>query len=84
MLTLFLSIFLSYFDTRKRVLLVQAVFLAANILFTGLTLSLGANYYGFGFFVASLLSFVCAALLCIRYVEQLPYHAFISTNTSIA
>ncbi len=82
-LTLFLLILLSYFDNRKTVCTMQLFFLAANILFTSISLQSGFRYYGYGYFLASLLTFLFTMLLTTRYLLHLPYHTFITNNSSV-
>jgi uncharacterized membrane protein len=82
-LTLFLLILLSYFDSRRTVLYIQCVFLFTNAGFTWVMLSYGFPYYGYGYFLSSFLTFILAVLATTRYVSQLPYHTFITTNTSV-
>jgi polysaccharide biosynthesis protein PelG len=81
--SLFILILLSYFDHRKATLLIQLVFLVTNILFTLAGLKLGFKFYGYGYFLASLCTFVCAAVVTMRYVDKLIFHTFITRNTSV-
>lgn len=83
-LFLFLTIFLSYFDNRKASLHIYFVFLISNAVLTILTMKLGFPYYGFGYFLASLVTFVYGAIVTIRHVMKLPYHAFVTSNSSLA
>lgn len=82
-LALFLTIIMSYFDCRRLAMLVQGFFMVTNALFTYLTLDLGFPYYGYGYFVSSVLTFVIAAVLAFRHIRDLPYHAFITNNYSV-
>ncbi|MCP4754705.1 MAG: exopolysaccharide Pel transporter PelG [Proteobacteria bacterium] len=81
--TLFLTILLSYFDNRRGVLLTHVLFLVTNGLFTLLFLKLGFRYYGYGFFLASLVTFAVAAFMTMKYIGNLVYHTFITSNTSV-
>ncbi|MFH2129880.1 MAG: exopolysaccharide Pel transporter PelG [bacterium] len=81
--SLFTLIVLSYFDHRKGVLAIQTVFLVTNAGFTLICLKLGFRFYGYGYFLASLVTFVCAAFITMRYVNQLVYHTFITRNESV-
>ncbi len=83
-LTLLLLILLSYFDNRKANLQIQFSFLVMNILFTWLSLYGGFQYYGYGYFLASFVTFVISAVVTAQYVSKLPYHTFITTNTSVS
>ncbi len=83
MLLLFLTIILSYFDCKKSILLIQTVFLVLNATLTYYTMTTGFVYYGLGYLLAAMISFALAAVLTISYMRRLPYHTFISNNTSI-
>ncbi len=82
-LAMFLLILLSYFDARKASLTIQIVFLCTNALFTLISLNFGFRYYGMGYFLSSFTTFIIAALVLKQHVERLPYHTFITTNTSV-
>ncbi|MBL0318248.1 MAG: exopolysaccharide Pel transporter PelG [Alphaproteobacteria bacterium] len=82
-LLIFLTILLSYFDNRKAVLKVQMTFFFANTILTIYFMQAGFQYYGLGYCLASILTFVVAAVIVGRYIENLPYHAFITSNTSV-
>lgn len=81
--SLFILIVLSYFDHRKATLVVQSVFLLSNVVFTLISLRLGYPYYGYGYFLSSLLTFVVAAFITMKYVDHLIYHTFITRNASV-
>lgn len=83
-LTLFLSIFFSYFDNQTANLKIQGLFLITNALFTIITLQLGFRYYGYGYFMATLVTFLYATVALITYVKDLVYHTFITNNTSVS
>jgi uncharacterized membrane protein len=78
-----LMILLSYFDHRKAILYINLAFLLMNIIFTIISAQMGFTYYGFGYFVASLITFVISAITLARYVIKLPYHTFITRNLSV-
>ncbi len=80
---LFLSIILSYFDQRRLQLKLSLFLLAANGGFTLIALRLGIAYYGYGYFLSSLLAFGLAFLAVARFISRLPYHAFVTMNTSV-
>lgn len=82
--SLFILIILSYFDHRKATLLIQTVFLITNVGFTFLSIKLGFKYYGYGYFLASLTTFVVAALITMKYINNLIYHTFITRNSSVS
>ena len=79
-LTIFLIIILYYLDNRRDTMLIQGFFFISNALLTVLSLQYGFKYYGYGYFLACLLSFGYAAFLTASYIAKLPYHSFITTN----
>lgn len=82
-LTMFLLILLSYFDNRKAGLIISLLFLVLNAISTWISMRAGFEYYGYGYFISSTIVFVIAAVTIAHYVRNLPYHAFITTNSSI-
>ncbi len=82
-LTVLLLILLSYFDNRKACLFIQFAFLGMNSIFTLVAMNAGFKYYGYGYFLASFLTFLISAMITVKYVAKLPYHTFITTNTSV-
>jgi uncharacterized membrane protein len=82
-LLLFSSIILQYFDCRRENMWIFIVYFATNAIFTLVTIQMGFEYYGFGFFLASLVTFLMAATILFNHVRKLPYHAFITHNNSV-
>lgn len=82
-LFLFTAILLAYFDLRREVLIVQAVFLVTNALFTWMSLQMGFLWYGYGYFLACAVSFALAATIAIAYIRDLPYLTFIVNNPAL-
>lgn len=82
-LSLGLSITLSYFDLRRPAVLLQVLFLVTNGLFTYISMRMGFSYYGFGYFLAALTSFAATFLVVAYYVGRLPYQTFVVSNTSV-
>lgn len=80
---LFLTVILSYFDHRKSVLLVQGFFCLSNTVLSFISMKLGFEYYGYGYFLANLITFGLAATCLERYMRRLPYHTFVTNNPSI-
>ena len=83
-LTMFLVIMLSYFDNRKASLFIQAVFMISNLLFSIISMKMGFTYYGYGYFMATLITFITAFIITMTYIARLPFHTFITTNTSVS
>ena len=78
-----LTIVLSYLDLNRLTLGLHTLFLVTNTLGTVATLYLGFPYYGYGYFLASVVSFLAACLVTFRCLDDLPYHAFITGNASV-
>lgn len=82
-LVLFSTIILSYFDCRRHNMWIFVFYLASNIILTLIFMQQGIAYYGYGFFLASALTFFVAASILASHVRKLPYHAFITSNNSV-
>ena len=80
---LFLMIVLAYFDARRTVLALAGTFLAANGLLTMVTLRLGFQFYGYGYFLSALIAFAAAFIATDRYIRHLPYQTFVPNNASV-
>ncbi len=78
-----LTIVLAYLDLARITLGLHTLFLVTNCVGTAVTLHLGFPYYGYGYFVASVVSFLAACWVTFRCLDDLPYHAFITGNTSV-
>jgi uncharacterized membrane protein len=78
-----LTIVLSYLDLSRLTLRLHGLFLATNAVGTLVCLRLGFPYYGYGYFVAAVVAFLAACIVTLRCLEDLPYHAFITGNTSL-
>lgn len=83
-LVLVLFIVLAYFDFRRTVLGLQVLFLASNALFTWIGMQAGGfAWYGYGYFLAALLTFVVSYVVTHRLLGELPYQAFVRANQSV-
>lgn len=80
---LFLLITLAYFDQRRLALKIQILFLLLNTSFTLLSLKGGFPYYGLGYCLACIGTFLPAAWVSMKHIQNLPYHTFITTNDSV-
>lgn len=81
--TMFLMIILSYFDARMNVLFIALVFFLGNSIFTWTGRELGHAWYGWGYAMASIVSFALAYMLVVRHIKNLPYQTFIVRNVSV-
>lgn len=82
-MALFLTVVLSYFDSRRVALAIHLFFLLANAGLTWLSLYFGFVWYGFGYFLASLATFYVAFMATMHVMNDLPYEAFIRHNESV-
>jgi len=82
-LILFTTIILSYFDCRKSNMWIFFFYFVSNTILTLVFMNLGYKFYGYGFFLASALTFFLAASILFAHVRKLPYHAFITNNNSV-
>ncbi len=82
-MAVFLMIVLSYFDNRKTVVILQAIFLLTNGVFSWISMKMGFPYYGLGFFLSALVTFAVAGLVALRHTGKLPFHSFITNNASV-
>lgn len=71
---LIVMIILLYFENRRDALITSCIFFIGNILFTQLTIILDVNFYGFGFFLSSLISLTFALLRLNSFLKDLNYH----------
>ena len=78
--SVFFLILLFYFDYRNGAMVVNLVFLFSNGILTYITMKMGFSYYGVGFFISSLITFIVAAIITISYLAKLPLHTFITRN----
>jgi uncharacterized membrane protein len=82
-LLLFVIILIAYFDLRRILLAVTCLFFASNAALTHAFIPLGAPWTGYGYFLASLISFAVACLASIWCIKRLPYMTFIANNPGI-
>lgn len=83
-LIMFACILLAYFDLRRDMLVVALVFFVTNLALSLVTLHMGFAYYGYGYFLAALATFVFTYALVVRRLSDLPYLTFIKQNQSVA
>jgi uncharacterized membrane protein len=82
-LLIFVVAVLAYFDLRRDLLCIAALFLALNGGLTWATLGFGIGYAGYGYFLAALLSLSFAYVIAVRRLLQLPYVTFIANNRGL-
>jgi polysaccharide biosynthesis protein PelG len=67
---------LFYLDQRRAVLLLTGLLPVFNVIFTALSLHLGANWFGYGFAFAMLLTVLLGLWILNRKLENLEYQTF--------
>ena len=83
-LSLYLIILLFYFDFRKQVLAISILMLLTNAFFTYGSLHLGATYFGYGYFLSSLVTFFTVFFVVIHLMKTLPFQTFIKNNPTLS
>ncbi len=79
-LALFELIVLAYFECRKTAMWIQFGFFVSNFVFTYITMKMGFIYYGYGYFLSAVLTFLMSTMALHHYAKQLPYCEFILNN----
>jgi uncharacterized membrane protein len=82
-LLLFTLVIISYFDLRRVLLAATAVFFFLNGTLTWVFIPFGVGYQGYGYFLATLLSFVFAYAMAARRISRLPYVTFVANNPTL-
>jgi uncharacterized membrane protein len=75
--------FILFFDRRHVYLGLQLLFFVTNIGFSLLTLWLGRDFYGVGYFAACLVSSLAAYMMATATFERLNFLTFIGNNPSV-
>ena len=75
--------FLLFFDRRWLYLALQCLFFALNLALTMLTVRLGQDYYGVGYFAACLISSFAAYIAATSTFTNLNFLTFLGNNPSI-
>jgi uncharacterized membrane protein len=79
----FLIILLFYFDFRKQVLKISVFMFLSNGGFTYASLHMDPNFFGYGYFLSSFVTFVYTLFVVIYFMKTLPYQTFIKNNPSL-
>lgn len=79
---LFLNIMFYYFSAYKVVMYTNIIFVVTNIIFTSICIHLGFNYYGIGYFISTLITFIFSSISFFYYFAKLPYNVFVTRNRS--
>ncbi len=65
-----------YLDQRRLLVMLVAIFFAGNLLFTSLSIMLGAPFYGYGFALSLLIAVIVGLVLLERKFDDLEYETF--------
>ena len=80
---LVMTILLSYFDIRRMTLAIQTLFLVLNGIGTIAAMKFGFQFYGYGYFLATIVAFALTFLAMSRVLNRLPYQTFVLSNSSL-
>lgn len=75
--------FILFFDRRRLYLALQLLFFSSNLCFSLLTVAMGRDYYGLGYFVACFVSSLAAYVMATATFERLNFLTFIGNNPSV-
>ena len=88
--SVFLFIFIAatsiivFFDRRRLYLALQALFFTLNLVLSIVTVHLGEDYYGVGYFLAALFASAIALIIADQTFGKLNYLTFIGNNPSVS
>lgn len=71
---------LFYMNRRRETLIITIVFFLTNGILSQLTINLGFMYYGYGFALSGLISFVISLIMLKRSVDELEYETYCLIN----
>jgi polysaccharide biosynthesis protein PelG len=83
MLIVVATILLCYFDLRCDNMRLQAVFLGTNVIGAIGSIAAGFPFYGYGYFLAAMVTALYGLWLVYRRVGKLPYITFVTNNPSL-
>ena len=87
--SVFLFIFIAatsmivFFDRRRIYLVLQALFFTLNLILSIVTVQLGEDYYGVGYFLAAFAASAVALVIADQTFGKLNYLTFIGNNPSV-
>ena len=71
-----LVLLMLYFDDKKGALLASCTFLVCNLVFTLISLELGSNYYGTGYFAAGFVALLVGLGRFSYFINSIDYYTF--------
>lgn len=75
-LLLFLTIIILYFDFRNLCMFIAVLFLTTNIVFSFISITLGFQFYGYGYLFSCLVTLITGFILWARKIDNLEYITF--------
>lgn len=72
----FLIVMLLYFDRRKECLKISTIFLISSIILSIVTVSMGKDFYGYGFLISSIISVIIAFKEINKFFNEMEYRTF--------
>lgn len=79
----FCCVVLAYFDRRQDLLWLNTLFLVLNVGLSFLTLRLGFPFYGYGYFLASVIAMAAAYATVVARASDLSFLTFLRQNSSV-
>jgi polysaccharide biosynthesis protein PelG len=80
---LYICIILIYFDMKKTVFQLNIVLLITNLSFSFVSVKLGFPAYGYGYFMATLVSVMVAYIVILDVLKKMTYYTFIGNNPAV-
>ena len=77
-LNFFIVIIFSYFDNQQNMLKITLIMFFSNAIFSIISLLMGFQYYGYGYCISMIFTFLIASLILNSFMNKLTYHVFIS------
>lgn len=75
-MTFIIIVILLYFDIQTESLIIASTFFISTIIFTLISIILGENYYGIGYDLSSLLSFILSLYILNKEINVIDYRLF--------
>ena len=73
---LLIILVLLYFEVRKKALAISIIFFISNLIFTYYYSNKGIEYYGWGFFIGTLIALIAAMLILATFMRKINYTTF--------
>lgn len=71
-----ITLVMLYFEARARAVIITACFFLTNLLFTLFFIPFGLEYYGYGFMISSVVTFIFAVAVALQYLNHVDYVTF--------